>query len=360
MGRLALMPGALSIMVPDGFEQVAYAHDPGSGLRAIVAVHSTVLGPALGGTRYWPFASEDEALVDVCRLAKGMTYKHAVAGLDQGGGKAVILGDPATSRTDELILAYGRFVDGLSGRYVTAEDVGTTQADMDLIRTVTPHVTGVSEALGGSGDPSPATALGVLWAMKAVAERLWDGSLRGRHVCISGVGKVGAALADHLHTEGARLTVADVRIEAAAEVADRTGAATVSAESAHTVACDVYSPCALGASLSGRTIPGLRARAVVGSANNQLATVQDAQRIHDAGVLYAPDYVVNAGGVINIAHEQGGYDRARADERIRGIRDTVHRVLDLADAEAITTAAAADLLAERRIEAARVTTGAGG
>ena len=347
-------------MVPDGFEQVAYAHDADSGLRAIVAIHSTVLGPSLGGTRFWPFASEEEALIDACRLAKGMTYKHAVAGLDQGGGKAVILGDPAALRTDELIVAYGRFVDGLSGRYITAEDVGTTQADMDLVRTVTPHVSGVSERLGGSGDPSPATALGVLWAMRAVAERLWGSpSLADRHVCISGVGKVGAALADHLHAEGARLSVADVRLAATEAVAARTDARVVPADAAHTVACDIFSPCALGAALSSATIPELQAAAVVGSANNQLATPQDAQRIQDSGVLYAPDYVVNAGGVINIAHEQGGYDRARADEQIRGIHATVHRVLDLADAESITTAAAADLVAERRIEAARMTTSAG-
>ena len=353
------MSGPLSIMVSEGFEQVAYAHDAATGLRAIVAIHSTVLGPGLGGTRFWPFASEEDALRDVCRLARGMTYKHAAAGLDQGGGKAVILGDPGTVRTDELIVAYARFVDGLGGRYVTAEDVGTTQADMDLIRAVTPHVTGTSEAIGGSGDPSPATALGVLWAMRAVAERLWDGSLRDRHVCISGVGKVGAALADHLHADGARLSVADVREAAAAEVAARTGAAIVPAATAHAVPCDIFSPCALGGALSATTIPTLRAAAVVGSANNQLATPQDAQRIHDSGVLYAPDYVVNAGGVINIAEEQGGYDRARADERIGGIHDTVLGVLDLAAAEGITTAAAADLLAERRIEAARVTRATG-
>jgi leucine dehydrogenase len=347
-------------MVTEGFEQVAYGHDAASGLRAIVAIHSTVLGPGLGGTRFWPFPSEEAALVDVCRLAKGMTYKHAAAGLDQGGGKAVIIGDPATARTDDLILAYARFVDGLAGRYVTAEDVGTTQADMDLIRTVTPHVTGISEALGGSGDPSPATALGVLWAMKAVAERLWGSpSLEGRHVCISGVGKVGAALADHLHSEGARLSVADVRPVAADQVAARTGATVVAPEAAHTVPCDIFSPCALGAVLSEATIPHLGASAVVGSANNQLATPQDAQRIDDAGVLYAPDYVANAGGVINIAHEAGGYDRTRAEVRIRGIHDTVLQVLDLADAERITTSAAADLFAERRIDRARMTTPTG-
>ena len=348
------MAAPLELMQAEGFEQVAYRYDEATGLRAIVAIHSTVLGPGLGGTRFWPFANEHDALVDVCRLAKGMTYKHAAAGLDQGGGKAVIIGDPAVLRSDELILAYAGFVDGLAGRYLTAEDVGTTQADMDLIRTVTPFVTGVSESLGGSGDPSPATALGVLWAMRAVAEREWGGpSLEGRHVCISGVGKVGAALADHLHAAGARLTVADVRPEAVTTVVARTGAAVVDPSCAHAVPCDVLSPCALGAALSVATIPELACTAVVGSANNQLATEQDAQRIHDSGVLYAPDYVVNAGGVINIAHERGGYDRARADEHIRGIHDTVLRVLDLAEAEGITTAAAADLLAERRIEAAR-------
>ena len=344
----------LSLMVAGGFEEVAFGHDPDTGLRAIVAVHSTVLGPGLGGTRFWPFPDEATALVDVCRLARGMTYKHAAAGLDQGGGKAVIIGDPLTLRSDELMLAYGRFVDGLAGRYVTAEDVGTTQADMDLIRSVTPHVTGVSESLGGSGDPSPATALGVLWAMRAVAERLWGGpSLEGRHVCISGVGKVGAALAGHLRDEGARLSVADVRGDAAAAVAATTGAAVVAPALAHAVACDIYAPCALGGALSATTIPELRCAAVVGSANNQLATEQDAQRIATQGVLYAPDYVVNAGGVINIAEEQHGYDRDRAELRIRAIHDTVLAVLDLAEAEGCTTADAADRLAERRIDEAR-------
>lgn len=343
----------LSLMVPDGFEQVSYGHDAATGLRTIVAVHSTVLGPSLGGTRFWPYSDEASALVDVCRLARGMTYKHAAAGLDQGGGKAVILGDPRQLRTDALIVAYGRFVHGLAGRYITAEDVGTTQADMDLIRTVTPYVTGVSEALGGSGDPSPATALGVLWAMRAVATRLWGSpSLEGRHVCISGVGKVGAALADHLHAEGARLTVSDVRADAAAAVAARTGAAVVEPPLAHAVACDIFAPCALGAVLDATTIGQLACTAVVGSANNQLASEDDARRIHETGVLYAPDYVVNAGGVINIAEEQGGYDHARAEKRIERIYDTVLRVLDLAEADGLTTADAADRFAEQRLAAA--------
>ena len=354
------MAGTLEHMVSDGLEEVAYGYDADTGLRTIVAVHSTALGPALGGTRFWPYPDEASALVDVCRLARGMTYKHAAAGLDQGGGKAVILGDPARHRTDALMLAYGRFVDGLAGRYVTAEDVGTTQADMDLVSSVTAHVAGVSLARGGSGDPSPATAMGVLWAMRAVAERLWgSASLEGRHVCIDGVGKVGGALADHLHAAGARLTVADLRPAATAAVVARTGAAVVTADRAHAVVCDIFSPCALGGSLSAQTIPELGAAAVVGSANNQLATAEDAQRIDASGVLYAPDYIVNAGGVINIAEERHGYDRARADDRIRGIHDTVLRVLDLAAAERIPTALAADRLAERRIEAARVTVRAG-
>ncbi|MGE3620354.1 MAG: Glu/Leu/Phe/Val dehydrogenase [Acidimicrobiia bacterium] len=344
------MADPLSLMVSRGFEQVTFLHDAPTGLRAIVAIHSTVLGPSLGGTRFHPYASEADALVDVCRLAEGMTYKHAVAGLDQGGGKAVILGDPRRIRTEALLRAYGRFVEGLAGRYVTAEDVGTSQADMDLIRRETRHVTGVSESLGGSGDPSPATAWGVYWAMRAVAGHLWgDDDLGGRQVCISGVGKVGAALAGHLHEAGAKLTVADVDAAALARVVEATGAAVVEPDRAHAVDCDVFAPCALGGVLSSTTIPQLRCAAVVGSANNQLAEAQDAQRLRESGVLYAPDYVVNAGGVINIAEERDGYDRGRAFARIRGVHDTVHRVIDLAEAQGITTAEAADRLAEQRI-----------
>ena len=345
------MPSVFEVITADGFEQVAYCHDAATGLRAIVAIHSTALGPGLRGTRFYPYASEDEALIDVCRLAKGMTYKHAVCGNDLGGGKAVILGDPATLRSEALFRAYGRFVEGLSGRYLTAEDVGTTQADMDVISRETRHVTGVSESLGGSGDPSPATAWGVLWAMKAVAERLWGSpSLSGRHVCISGVGKVGGALAEHLATEGAKLTVTDVNTKAVDMVVDRDGAKAVAPEAAHAVPCDIFSPCALGAVLNATTIPELHCDAVVGSANNQLAAEQeDAERLRQRGIVYAPDFVANAGGVINIAEEPHGYDRQRAYDRIRTIHDTLLRVFDRAEADGITTAAAADRLAEERI-----------
>jgi leucine dehydrogenase len=344
------MPSVFEVMTADGFEQVAYCHDAATGLQAIVAIHSTALGPGLGGTRFYPYASEEDALIDVCRLAKGMTYKHAVCGNDLGGGKAVILGDPAELRSEALFRAYGRFVEGLSGRYLTAEDVGTTQADMDIISRETRHVTGVSESLGGSGDPSPATAWGVLWAMKAVAERLWGTpSLSGRHVCISGVGKVGAALAEHLAAEEAKLTVADVNTAAVDAVVARDGAGTVAPEAAHAVACDIFSPCALGAVLNATTIPELHCDAVVGSANNQLAELADAERLRQRGIVYAPDFVANAGGVINIAEEPHGYDRQRAYDRIRTIHDTLLRVFDRAEADGTTTATAADLLAEERI-----------
>jgi len=333
-------------------EQVAFAADDQTGLRAIVAIHSTVLGPGMGGTRFYPFASERDALVDVLRLAKGMAYKHAVCGNDLGGGKAVIIGDPRTARTDDLLRAYARFVDRLGGRYLTAEDVGTTQADMDLIRTVTPHVTGISESQGGSGDPSPATAWGVYHALFAVAEERWgDPSLEGRHVAIAGTGKVGSDLARRLAAAGCRLTLADVREDIVVPLAKELGADLAAPDRVHAVACDVLSPCALGATLNERTIPELQCVAVCGCANNQLATDEDGDRLADAGVLYAPDYVANAGGVINIADELGpsGYDRERAYARVATIHDTLRRVFQRATTDGITPARAADRLAEDRL-----------
>jgi glutamate dehydrogenase/leucine dehydrogenase len=336
----------------EGFEQVVFAADEATGLRAIVAIHSTTLGPALGGTRFKPYASEHDALVDVCRLARGMTYKHAVCGNDLGGGKAVILGDPAAIRSDALIRAYATAVDRIGGRYLTAEDVGTTQADMDLVREVTPYVTGTSEVLGGSGDPSPATAWGVLHAMRAVAARRWgDRSLAGRHVVVSGVGKVGRALAEHLVVAGAKVTVSDIRADAVAALTRELGVDSVDPDRAHRVACDVFSPCALGAVLSATTIPELRCAAVCGCANNQLADEADGNRLAEAGVLYAPDFVANAGGVINIADETapGGYDHERAWQRVAGIEQTVLGIFARADADGITPAEAADRVAEDRL-----------
>ena len=338
----------------DDYEQVVYCHDRATGLRAIIAVHSTRLGPALGGTRFYPYASEDAGLEDVLRLARGMTYKAAVAGLDLGGGKAVIFGDPATDKNEALLRAYARYVDALGGRYITAEDVGTTQPDMDMVRRETRFVTGVSHDLGGSGDPSAATAYGVLWAMKAAARRLWgQTSLEGRHVAVAGVGKVGGNLVRHLMEEQAQVTVADVTPAAVDRAVDQFDVSVAPVDKIHAVDCDIFSPCALGGALDARTIPELRCAAVVGSANNQLADASAAGMLAEAGVLYAPDYVVNAGGVINIAEElaPGGYHQDRAYAAVRRIFDTTASVLNQAEAEGISTSEAADRIAERRIAA---------
>ena len=334
------------------FEQVVFCHDRPSGLRAVVAIHSTLLGPALGGTRFHPYEDEDEALRDVLRLARGMTYKSAAAGLDLGGGKAVIIGDPATDRSEGLLRTYARFVDSLGGRYLTAEDVGTTQADMDLIRSETPYVTGTSRSLGGSGDPSAATAYGVLHAMRAVARHLWgETSLTGRHVVVSGVGKVGYSLAGHLVEERARLTLSDVRVEAVEAAAAELGADIAPVDKAHTVDCDIFSPCAMGGALDPATIAELRCAAVVGSANNQLADDSCVRLLGDAGILYAPDYIVNAGGVINIAEELRGYDRDRAYANVARIFATTASVLESSAELGVSPVAAADALVEQRMAA---------
>lgn len=337
-------------IIGDGHETVCFCHDRTTGLRAVIAIHSTVLGPALGGVRFRQYTAEDDAVEDVLRLSKAMSYKNSAAGLDLGGGKAVIIGEPRSTKTPELMRAFGRFVHGLNGRYLTAEDVGTTQEDMDVVREATPYVTGVDPARGGSGDPSPATALGVFEAMRAVAAHLWgDPSLDGRHVSVSGVGKVGHDLCLHLASAGARLTVSDVDDDAVRRVITDVGGAEVAPpEKAHAVDCDVFSPCAMGAVLNERTIAELRCAAVVGAANNQLATDDDAERMRAAGVAYAPDFIVNAGGVINIAEELHGYDRDRAMANVRRIFDTTAEVLQRAASDGITTAAAAARLAEER------------
>ena len=340
-------------------EQVVMCQDKATGLKAIIAIHSTVLGASLGGTRWKPYDSTAEALVDVLRLSRAMTYKSAAAGLDLGGGKAVIIGDPAKDRSDEFLRTYARFVHSLSGRYITAEDVGTTMHDMDFMSKESPYVAGISEALGGSGDPSPVTSIGVLSAVKATAKHLWGSdSLEGRHICVSGVGKVGSALARHLADAGARLTVADIVPESAQRVAGETGAEVVDVDKVHAVDCEIFSPCALGGILNETTIPELSCQAVVGAANNQLATMEDAERLRAAGILYVPDYIANAGGVINIAceAEPGGYDATRARQRVSdNVFASTTDVLQIAEREGITTAKAADRRAESRLDAARAT-----
>lgn len=335
----------------DGHEQVVYCQDPDSGLRVIIAIWSTALGPSLGGTRFYPYADEADALCDVLRLSRAMGYKAAAAGLDLGGGKAVIIGDPRLTKSEPLLRAYGRFVDSLGGRYITAEDVGTTQADMDVVARETPYVTGGSESRGGSGDPSPVTAIGVLSAMRAAAEARWGSSrLAGRHVAVQGVGKVGFALARLLHEEGARITVADVDGAAVERSVVELGAEAVAVEKIHAVEADVFAPCALGGAINGQTLPELRCQIVCGSANNQIQGEGIDVRLAQAGILVVPDFVANAGGIINIAEELDGYDRDRALARVAQIGGTVSHVFELAEEEGTTPDAAARRLAESRIQ----------
>jgi leucine dehydrogenase len=334
----------------DEYEEVVFFHDPPSGLRAIVAIHSTALGPALGGTRFYPFESEGDALVDVLRLAKGMTYKAAAGGLDLGGGKAVIIGDPQRDKSEDLLRAYGRFIESLGGRYITAEDVGTSRPDMDVLRRETRWVTGVSKRLGGSGDPSPVTAYGVYQGLRACAEEaLRTTSLESVRVVVQGAGKVGSALIRHLVEAGAVVTVADVDVDAVARVVAEHGVDTADPTKAHAVECDVFAPCALGAVIRDDTIADLKCRVVAGAANNQLQRPEHADALQELSILYAPDFVINAGGLINVADELGGYDRERAMAKVEGIYRTLREVFQRARLERITPSRAAERLAEDRI-----------
>ena len=342
--------GVFEAIGADAHEEVLFGTDPDSGLESIIAIHSTTLGPALGGTRFFPYADEADALRDVLRLSKAMSYKAAGAGLDLGGGKAVIIGDPARLKSERLLRAYGRLVESLGGRYVTAEDVGTSTSDMETISRETRFVTGLAEELGGSGDPSPATARGVLAAMRAVALRLWGSDdLSARTVAIQGVGKVGTALTERLAKVGARVVATDVSTTALDRVHREYGAEIVDPDAIFDVACDFFAPCALGGALNGRTIPRLHCAAVVGSANNQLADDEDGSRLAARDILYAPDFIVNAGGIINIAEELAGYDWRRAAVAIDRIADTLTAVFAVADAEGLEPHPAAVRLAEDRM-----------
>jgi leucine dehydrogenase len=333
-----------------GHEQILYGHDPVSGLKAIIAIHSTALGPALGGTRFFPYPSEEEALRDVLRLSRGMTYKAAAAGLDLGGGKGVIIGDPANDKSERLLRAYGRIVDSLQGRYITAEDVGTTTSDVDVIRRETSWALGSSVAEGGAGDPSPVTARGLFAAASAVAEFVWgDRGLAGRRFAVQGVGKVGSAFVQLLVEARAEVIVSDAQDSAIAAAVDNYGVKSVEVDEIHTVDCDFYSPCALGAGLNERSIPRLNCQAIVGSANNQLAADEDADRIAERGILYAPDFVVNAGGLINVHDELLGYSKMRALHRVDGIFAATKAILEMSKREGINPNQAAVRVAENRI-----------
>lgn len=333
-------------------EQVVFCQDKPTGLRAIIGIYSTALGPALGGTRFYPYASEEDALYDLLELSRGMAYKNSLAGLDLGGGKAVIWGDPDQIKTEPLLRAYGRFVHSLGGRYITACDVGTYVPDMDVVARETPWVTGRSEAHGGAGDSSVLTAWGVYQGMRAAAEHAWGSpSLAGRRVGVAGVGKVGKILIGHLVDEGATVVAADVSERArdwtrthhpeVVLVEDTT--ALVTSE------IDIYAPCALGGALSDETVPLLTARIVAGAANNQLAHPGIDKALADRGILYVPDYLVNAGGVIQVADEIDGFNFERAKLRVTKIYETTRDLLAEADAEGVPPAVTADRMAERRI-----------
>ena len=333
-------------------EQVVYCHDEPTGLKAIIAIYSTALGPALGGTRFYPYATEQDALEDVLNLARGMAYKAALAGLDLGGGKAVIIGDPAAIKTEALLRAYGRFVQSLHGRYYTACDVGTSSPDMDHIAKECEYVTGRTVAHGGAGDSSVLTAYGVFQGMRAAAEVTWGRpTLAGRTVGVAGVGKVGRHLVSHLVEDGADVVVTDVDDRAITDVvAAHPEVRSVASTDALVAAdLDVYAPCALGGALDDAVVDTLKARVVCGAANNQLAHDGIEKQLQDRGILYAPDYMVNAGGLIQVADELEGFSFERARQRAEKIFDTTARVFALAQSEGVPPAVAADRLAERRM-----------
>ncbi len=333
-------------------EQVVFCHDAPTGLRAIVAIYSTALGPALGGTRFYPYPSDDAAITDALNLSRAMAYKNALAGLDHGGGKAVIIGDPEVLKSEALLRAYGRFVQSLNGRYITACDIGTYSQDMDIVARECRHVTGRTEPHGGAGDSSVLTALGVFQGMRAAAEHLWGSpSLEGRKVAVEGVGKVGSHLVEHLVSDGARVLVYDVSPAAVQHVLAGHSEVGVAASRSDLISADidVYAPCALGGAVDDDTVEVLKARIICGGANNQLAHPGVDKLLTDRGIVYAPDYVVNAGGVIQVADELEGFNFERARAKAEQIFTTTSRILDLAGQEGVPPSVAADRLAERRM-----------
>ncbi len=331
------------------FEQLVFNYDETSGLKALICIHDTTLGPALGGTRMWVYEKEEEAIEDALRLARGMTYKAAVAGLNLGGGKGVVIGDPKKEKSEELWRAFGRFVQSLNGRYITAEDVGTSPQDMNFVSMETSSVVGL---MGTSGDPSPFTANGVWHGMQACAEKVYGSrSLKGKKISVQGVGSVGYYLIKHLvEDEGAEVIVADIDQDRIKLVKEEFGVKAVDPEDIYSADVDIFAPCALGAVINDETLPQLKCKIVAGGANNILAEERHGVEIEKKGILYAPDYVINAGGLINVADELKGYNKERALQSVAGIYESVKMVLDIADRDNIPTYRAADRLAEERIE----------
>lgn len=334
-----------------GHEQIVFCSNKDVGLKAIIAIHNTTLGPALGGTRMWNYASETEALVDVLRLSRGMTYKASAAGLNLGGGKAVIIGDSKTMKTEGLFRAFGRFVNSLNGRYITAEDVGTTVREMEYVFQETPWVTGIPKAFGGSGDPSPYTAHGVLMAIKAsVKERLGSDTLSGVRIAVQGLGNVGFHLIEYLAKEKALVTVTDLDPERVRRANQQFGFHGVSPDEIIATECDVFTPCALGAVINDQSLSKIKAKVVCGGANNQLAEPRHGDHLRELGILYAPDYVANAGGLMNVFVELEGYSPDRALDKTTEVYTNMMSVFSIAKRDGIGTHTAADRLAEERIE----------
>ncbi len=335
----------------DDHEQVVFCNDKDTGLRAIIGIHNTVLGPALGGTRMWNYASEWEALNDVLRLSRGMTYKSAITGLNLGGGKAVLIGDAKTQKTPELMRKFGEFVHSLSGKYITAEDVGMDTEDMDIVREVTPFVTGISESKGGAGNPSPITAYGVFMGMKAAAEhRYGSNDLEGKRVLVQGIGHVGEALVEHLCNEGARIFISDINPARLEEVSKKYSAE-IYTKDIYDANMDIYSPCALGATINDETIGRLKVDIIAGAANNQLAEEKvHGKLLQEKGIIYAPDFLINAGGIINVYAELEGYDRSEIMRKTENIYNTTLEILKTAEQRKIPTHYAALQIAQQRID----------
>ena len=344
----------LNKMFKHGHEQVTMYSDPETGLRGIIAIHDTTLGQSCGGTRMWPYASEADALADALRLSQAMTYKSAAAGLNLGGGKGVIIGDPHTDKTEGLLRAWGRFVDTLGGRYLTTTDVGTTGRDLESVHQETEHVVGLDTTLGGSGDTSIMTGLGVYMGMRACAAHAWGSdSLRGRRIAMQGFGKVASKTAEHLLEEDAQIFATDIS-EAALDKARQMGVKVVSHDEIYDVDCDIFAPCALGGIINAETIDRLNCSIVAGGANNQLATPEDGEELHRRGIIYAPDFLINAGGIINAAAEIGQpYNPERSRQQTERIYEQMAAVLTTSSKKEISTARAADLLAEKRLASVR-------
>lgn len=333
-------------------EQIVFCNDKDTGLKAIIGIHNSVMGPALGGTRMFNYANEWDALNDVLRLSRGMTYKAAITGLNIGGGKAVIMGDAKTQKTPELMRKFGEFVHSLGGRYITAEDVGMETSDMDLVRDVTPYVTGISEERGGSGNPSPVTAYGVYMGMKAAAKQQFGSeNLEGKKVLVQGIGHVGETLVEYLTKEGAQVFITDINDERMYQVATKYNAQVFTGEDLYSADVDIYAPCAMGATINDATVYKIKAKVIAGAANNQLAN----ENIHglilqERGIVYAPDFLINAGGIINVYAEIEHYDKTEAMRRTENIYNTTLEIFDYAIAKGITTHQAALTIAQNRID----------